>query len=109
MVPLLKSPPLAWPMPQLKTNQLIDSLIIECLSRKGLSFDNVFLCVGRSFPINTRQPEHGSVPPRFYFLVQSRMKSLKRRGLVSYDRKSSCWCYNADAAEKINGKAAIPA
>jgi hypothetical protein len=109
MVPLLKSPLLTQLMPQAKLNQLIDSLIIECLSRKSLSFDDTFLCVGRSFPINTRQPEHGSVPPRFYFLVQSRMKSLKRRELVSYDRKNSCWCYNADAAEKINGKAAIPA
>jgi hypothetical protein len=109
MVPLLKGPPLTWLMPQIKTNQLIDSLIIECLSRKGLSFDDVFLYVGRNFPINTRQSENGSVPPRFYFLVENRMKALKRKGLVSYDRKFSCWRYNVDVAESINGKTAVPA
>lgn len=92
-----------------RTSKLIDSLIIECLSRKSLSFDDVFLYVGRNFPINTRQPERGSVPPRFYFLVESRMKALRRKGLVSYDRKLSCWCYNKEAAKEINAEAVVPA
>lgn len=92
-----------------RTNRLIDSLIVECLSLKGLSFDNVFLYVGRSFPINTRQPGKGSVPPRFYFLVKNRMKALKRKGLVSYDRKLSCWRYNEEAAKGINAETAVPA
>ncbi len=92
-----------------KANRLIDSLIVECLSREGLSFDDVFLYVGRNFPINTRQPGEGCVPPRFYFLVESRMKALKRKGLVSYDRKLSCWCYNEEAAKGINAEAAVPA
>lgn len=92
-----------------KASRLIDSLIVECLSRESLSFDNVFLYVGRNFPINTRQREEGSVPPRFYFLVESRMKALKRKGLVFYDRRLSCWCYNEEAAKRINAEAAVPA
>jgi hypothetical protein len=92
-----------------KASQLIDSLIIECLSREGLSFDDVFLYVGRNFPINTRQPEEGSVPPRFYFLVEGRMKALKRKGLISCDRKLSRWCYNKEVANGINAEAAVPA
>jgi hypothetical protein len=37
------------------------------------------------------------------------MKALKRKGLVSYDRKLSCWRYNEEAAKGINAETAVPA
>lgn len=98
-------------MAESRVNQLIDSLIVEYLRKnrtgKSTSFDDIFLYVGRNFPVNTRQPEPGCVPPRFYFLVENRMKALKRKGAISYNRKLSCWCYNESVLEDSNGKALV--
>jgi hypothetical protein len=91
-----------------KTSEFIDELIIDCLSQKNASFDDVFLYVGRKFPINTRQGGC-SVPPRFYFLVENRMKSLKRKGFAFYDRKLGCWCLNQGAIQEGHGETAISA
>ena len=100
-------------MGQDKTNRLIDSLIIDYLRKnwagKKISFDDVFLYVGRNFPITTRSGDGGTLLPRFYFLVENRMKALKRKKTVFYDRKLSCWCYNEEAAREVNAETAVPA
>ena len=94
-----------------KVSRLIDSLILEYLRKnstgKNISFDDIFLYVGRNFPVNTRQAEPGCVPPRFYFLVENRVKALKRKGTISYDRKLSSWRCNEEVADGIDGKALV--
>jgi hypothetical protein len=75
-------------MEQPEIHAKVESLIVEHLAKGPAAFDDVYLYVGRNF--SSRQKAK-TLPDRFYFLAEGRMKSLKRKGLVSYDRKGGKW------------------
>ena len=60
----------------------IEVLIEKAIERGAKDFDDIFLYVGRN---------SYNAPERFYFAVENVFKSMKRRGLVKFDRKASAW------------------
>lgn len=60
--------------------QRIDNLIAEAISSGIKNLDNVFMYVAKKYSLSNCEG--------FFFVVEKRFKSLKRRGVISYDRSA---------------------
>lgn len=67
----------------LHNEERIDGLIVDAIRNGSDTFDSIFLHVSRNY--------YMSNTPGFFFVVESRFKSLKRRSLISYDRQAKTW------------------
>jgi hypothetical protein len=61
----------------------IDSLIIRATVNCFDNFEDIFLYVSRNYSLSNSQG--------FFLVVEKRFKSLKRRGVITYDRSTRAW------------------
>ena len=61
----------------------IDKLITETIVDPFNDFEDIFLHVSRNYPLSNSRG--------FFFVVEKRFKSLKRRGVITYDRSTKTW------------------
>ena len=61
----------------------IDELILEAVSNGNRTFEAIFLHVGRNFG--------GAHPEPFFSVVERRQQALRRKGLISFDRRAQSW------------------
>lgn len=66
----------------------VDELIIDAAKQQIGAFEDIFLYVGRNFA--------GSPPQPFVHVVERRLTQLRRKGIVSFDRRAKAWTLNSD-------------
>lgn len=67
-------------------NQRIDDLIIDAITGGIKDFDDIFFSVAKNYSISNCQG--------FFSVVEKRFKSLRRRGVISYNRSARLYFVN---------------